>query len=115
MPPSERPGAYDPEERTSLVDNDDPELERELARRRRQALAALERSGGGRRLWLPFAPLVAIAAVWLVLGRAPGPRVRSTVFPLHGYEVVLTGPSRPGFYRRLRFYRWLARHEESRS
>ncbi len=110
MPHPERPPAGEDPERLPAAGEDD--LEIELSRRRARALAALDRPDRGRR-WLPVVPLLAIFVAWLVLGGVHRFRARTTVIPLHGYEVVLTGPSSPGFYRRLRFYRWLA-HEEHR-
>jgi hypothetical protein len=109
MPHSERPSAD--ANRRRPVENGDLDLE--LARRRARALSALDERKRPR-IWIPAVPVLAVLALWFVLGGLHRFRARATVIPLHGYEVVLTGPSSPGFYRRLRFYRWLA-HEERRS
>lgn len=97
---------------TELWDEED--LSRELARRRTRALALLdERGSRWSRRWLAALPALLVLA-WLAGTTSPwqhSPR-RERVVPLHGYEIVLTGPASPSFYRRLDFYRWLAHHEE---
>ena len=93
---------------------DDADDERELTRRRAQALAVLDERKV-RRFWPSLVPILVILGIWLALEGTQTVHPHVRIIPLHGYEVVLTGPSSPAFYRRLRFYRWLARDEKSRS